>query len=225
MLATLRSLHIFPLIIALVFSTALHTVADDNASAPASRVPLDQLGFFGISGDAHTGLDLSKWVPQMAQIGIHVMRSARPSDPDQMAYLDTLNIKYGYLLHGLPPGDTIDLPGTLPVKDLPAWKAHVADLVKKARGRVCYWEVWNEPPNGIGHHQTAADYARLLVATYDTIKALDPTIPVAMCAKSVHVNWLEKTIQAGAKDHFDFIVLHPYEVLGTAVEHPGPHCF
>jgi hypothetical protein len=195
--------------------------AENDASPQPANLPVTTLSIFGIGGDAHTGLDLPKWMPQMAAIGIHTMRCATPSDPDQMAYLDTLKIKYGALLYRTPPGDTLDALYTLPVKDIPSWKAYVTDQVKKTKGRACYWELWNEPPNGIGPNQTAADYAKLLVATYDTIKALDPNAVVAMCAKSVHVNWLEQTIQAGGKDHFDCIILHPYEVLGTAVELPG----
>jgi hypothetical protein len=187
----------------------------------ASQLPVNSLSIFGIGGDAHTGRDLPKWMPQMAKIGIHVMRCGSPDNPDQMAYMDTIGFKYGALLYGMPPGDTADGSWALPVKDLPDWDAYVTDLVKKTHGRAAYWELWNEPPNGIGPGQTAADYATLLVSTYDTIKALDPNAVVAMCAKSVHVNWLEQTIQAGGKDHFDCIILHPYEVLGTSVEHPG----
>jgi hypothetical protein len=35
-----------------------------------------------------------------------------------------------------------------------------------------------------------------------------------------NVNWIEQTIKAGAKDHFDFIAVHPYETLGV-VESDG----
>jgi polysaccharide biosynthesis protein PslG len=173
---------------------------------------------FGIGGDAHTGQNLTNWIPQMAAIGIHMMRCCYP---EQMDYLSDRNIKFGGLLYSIPPGDTLDAAGTLPVKDLPAWSAYVTDRVKQFKGRVKYWELWNEPPNGIGPGQTAADYGRLLVSTYDAAKAADPACWVGMAAKSVHVNWLEQTIKAGGKDHFDYIVLHPYETLGCAVDHPG----
>ena len=197
--------------------------AQNTNAAPAPSVPVEKanpagLSPFGIGGDAHTGRDLTPWMPKMADIGIHVMRCCYA---DQRDYLDSLGIKYGGLLYGVPPGDTLDAPGTLPVKDLATWSAFVTKNVKEANGRAQYWELWNEPPNGIGAGQTATDYAKLLVSTYDAAKAADPNAPVAMCAKSVHVNWLYQTIQAGGKDHFDVIILHPYETLGTALDHPG----
>ncbi|MGC9942195.1 MAG: hypothetical protein ABSE48_10190 [Verrucomicrobiota bacterium] len=173
---------------------------------------------FGIGGDAHTGQNLTTWIPQMAAIGIHMMRCCYPN---QMDYLADRHMKFGGLLYTIPPGDTLDSPGSLPVKNLGAWSAYVTERVRQARGRVKYWELWNEPPNGIGPGQTAADYARLLITTFDAAKAADPTCRVGMAAKSVHVNWLEQTIKAGGKDHFDYIILHPYETLGCAVDHPG----
>jgi hypothetical protein len=93
--------------------------------------------------------------------------------------------------------------------------------VKHVDGKIKYWEVWNEPPNGVGKNKTPADYAKVVAAAYDAAKAVDPNCLVGLCAKSVHVNYLEQVIQAGAKDHFDYIVLHPYETLGTTMKHPG----
>jgi hypothetical protein len=190
--------------------------------APAADEPLtddiNTWGPFGIGGDYHTGQNLTNWIPQMAAIGIHTMRACYPG---QMDYLAARQIRFGGLLFGRPPGDTLDARGSLPVKDLPRWAAYVTERVKQAGGRVKYWELWNEPPNFIGPGQTAADYARLLVTTYDAAKAADPNCQVGMAAKSVHVNWLEQTIKSGGKDHFDYIVLHPYESLGCAVDHPG----
>lgn len=52
-----------------------------------------------------------------------------------------------------------------------------------------------------------------MIAAYDAAKAVDPACRIGLAAKSVHVNYLEQAIMAGAKDHFDYITLHPYEVL------------
>jgi hypothetical protein len=192
----------------------LPVVADD-ASDP---LPVFTLSSFGIGADYHSGQDLTKWIPQMAKIDIHVMRCCTPA---QMDYLTARDIKFGGLLYGVPPGDTLDAQGTLPVKDLATWSTFVTNTVKQANGRCAYWELWNEPPNGIGPGQTATDYAKLLITTHDAAKAVEPNAVVAMCAKSAHVNWLEQTIQAGGKDHFECIILHPYESLGAAMSLPG----
>ena len=173
---------------------------------------------FGIGGDYHTGQNLTTWIPQMSAIGIREMRACYPN---QMEYLIDHEITFAGLLNELPPGDTIDAPGSLPVKNIPAWTAFVADAVKSRMGHVKYWEIWNEPPNFTGKDQTAADYAKILVTAYDTIKALDPNAEVGMAAQSVNLNYLEQAIKAGAKDHFDYITLHPYEIIGNVADNYG----
>src|SRR5207244_2936009 len=114
-----------------------------------------------------------------------------------------------------------DKKGTLPVNNLPAWSKYVSEVVKHARGRINHWEVWNEPPNGTGRDQTAADYAKIVIAAYDAAKAVDPTCKIGIAAKSVAVTYLDQAIAAGAKGHFDYVTLHPYEVAGCPITHPG----
>ena len=190
-----------------------------HAMGQSISAPTDaELSPFGIGSDHQHSLDLTTWLPQMAAIGVPTLRTCLPN---QMDYVQQHHMQFGGLLYGVPPGDKADPPGTLPVNDLPAWTAFVTGRVKASHKRVKYWEVWNEPPNGIGKNQTAADYAKVMVATYDAAHAVDPGCKVGLAAKSVDINWLEQTIKAGAKDHFDFIVLHPYETLGIAVDHPG----
>ena len=83
------------------------------------------------------------------------------------------------------------------------------------------YEVWNEPPNFTGKDQTPADYAKIVVAAYKAAKAVDPDCLVGLAAKSCHVDYLEQTILAGAKGHYDYIVLHPYEILDGVAENAG----
>ena len=81
---------------------------------------------------------------------------------------------FGGILAGNAPWNKLDARGTMPVHNLTAWSAYVTELVTHVHGRIKYWEVWNEPPNGTGRTQTAADYARLVVASYDAVEAVDP---------------------------------------------------
>jgi hypothetical protein len=213
----------FPFLAALACAIPVMALvrADDTppAASPASPSPeMGQMIPFGIGSDYHTGQNLTPWIPQVAALGIHEIRTCSPAQRD---YLTQQGFRFGGLLYGVPPDDTLDAPYTLPVKDVPGWTRFVTQKVTEAKGSCQYWELWNEPPNGIGKDQTAGDYAKLLVTTYNAAMAADPKSVVGMCAKSVHVNWLEQTIKAGGKDHFDCIILHPYEVLGLAVEHAG----
>jgi hypothetical protein len=223
------------LVVSLLFCSLVtidRGIAADNSSQPAPPlVP------FGIGSDAHQNHDAgtnARWIPQMASIGLTVMRTPNSSwgavEPAegqwkwdtldaQIDYLASQHFMFGGILIGDPKWNTGDQG--LPSNSIPAWSTYVTELVKHVDGKIKYWEVWNEPPNGVGKNKTPADYAKVVAAAYDAAKAVDPNCLVGLCAKSVHVNYLEQVIQAGAKDHFDYIVLHPYETLGTTMKHPG----
>lgn len=196
----------------------------------------DSMSPFGIGACNQTSQELDKWVPQMEKIGLRVFRTCRagwdgvePSEgkwdwrelDGQMKYLTDHGFEYGCLLYTSPGWNKLDKPGTLPVNNIAGWSAYVSETVKHCKGRIKYWEVWNEPPNGTGKDQTPADYAKLMVATYDAAKAADPTALVGLAAKSAHILYLEQAIKAGAKGHYDYIVLHPYEVLNGIADHAG----
>ncbi|WP_206026128.1 beta-galactosidase [Roseimicrobium sp. ORNL1] len=197
------------------------------------------LGSFGI-GSCHINgrsvQDAERWVPQMQAIGLKYYRALPTGwsqvEPEegkwdwkdldgQLQYLTERGFAVGGLLNGGVKWNALDKPGTLPVNNLPAWSNYVSAIVQRTKGRVKRWEVWNEPPNGTGRDQTPVDYAKLVVASYKAAKAADPTCLVGIAAKSVHVNYLEQAIKAGAKDHFDYITLHPYEVLNGVADNVG----
>ena len=226
------------LLLAAILTAALFPAAIPAAAAPVPAADT-ALGPFGI-GSCHvnnrSAQDNARWIPQMSAIGLKYYRTAHTGweavEPkagnwtwdaldQQMDYLTEQHLEFGGILYGNARWNTKDRPGTLPVNNLPAWSAYVSAVVKHAKGRETYWEVWNEPPNGTGRDQTPADYAKIMISAYDAAKAADPACLVGLAAKSVHVNYLEQVIKAGAKDHFDYLTLHPYEVLNGIVDNVG----
>lgn len=172
----------------------------------------------------------------MAEIGLHFNRSPatywgaiEPKEGKwawenldaQINYLQEHQIECGALLLGNVDWNKADAPGSLPVNNLPGWSRYVSELVKHLKGKVKYFEVWNEPPNFTGKNQTPADYAKIVVSAYEAAKAANPDCLVGLAAKSSHINYLEQVIKAGAKDHFDWIALHPYEVLDGIASRAG----
>ncbi len=198
-----------------------------------------ELSPFGIGGghiNSRNVADLARWIPQMEDIGVRELRSIATSWgaveskqgafdwknlDEQLGYLSQHQITTGGLLLGSPSWNTLDKPGSLPVNNIAGWSNYVSEIVKHTKGRIQHWEVWNEPPNFTGKDQTPTDYAKLVVAAYDAAKAADPSCLIGLAAKSAHVNYLEQVIKAGAKDHFDYITLHPYEVLDGIADNKG----
>ena len=215
-----------------VFCHVTATVAAAEASGQAGA----ELSPFGIGScyiNNRSAQDDARWIPQMAAIGIQVMRTCHTAwdnvEPKegqwswsaldtQMDFMRSNHMEFGGILIGSVPWDK---EKGLPVDNVPAWSNYVFHVVQHVGRKVKYWEVWNEPPNFIGPKQTAADYAKILVSAYDAAKKANPDCLVGLAAKSVHVNFIEQVIKAGGRDHFDFITLHPYEVLGTVADGAG----
>lgn len=173
------------------------------------------------------------WVPQLAAIGIKMYRTPNTGwgavekvegkwtwdELDkQMKYLEDQHMAFGAILHGAGRKDP---RGNLPVNGLSDWSNYVSEVAKHVKGRIKYFEVWNEPPNGTGRTQTPADYAKIVAGAYDAVHAVDQTDMLGITAKSAHINYIEQTIKNGAKDHFDWISLHPYEVLNGIADNIG----
>lgn len=207
--------------------------AQNAAEAPAQLTP------FGI-GSCHvngrTVDDFSRWMPQMAEIGVKFLRSpavqwgsVEPEEGNwkwdnldaQLKYLQERKIETGALLIGTPGWNKADAGGSLPVNNITGWSRYVSETVKHLKGQVKWFEVWNEPPNFTGKKQTPADYAKIVANAYNAAKAANPDALVGLAAKSAHINYLEQVIKAGAKDHFDWISLHPYEVLDGIADKAG----
>jgi polysaccharide biosynthesis protein PslG len=50
----------------------------------------------------------------------------------------------------------------------------VADIVRHAKGRIKYWDVWNEPDGELFFNGTMADVATMAKHVRDVVKAIDP---------------------------------------------------
>ena len=226
----LHKAHLTILVLSLCVPPGTRLVA--STFPPDDGAPGSDASPFGFSADNQTTYSLGTYAPQMARAGIKWIRgfpTFNVIEPTEGRF-DWTTVDHflgaaarnkmqvsGLFFYNAPwikPAG-----GTLPTSNLQAWSAYVSAVVTHSRDRVTYWEVWNETPNFIGKG-TADDYARTVVAAYDAAKHADPACQVGLSIQSVNVNWLEQTIKAGAKGHFDFIAVHPYETLGT-VESDG----
>lgn len=209
------------------------------ASENGASEPQQAWSPFGV-GSCHINnrsvQDNARWIPEMQAIGITTYRTPHcnwgslerekgkwswENLDAQMNYLDQRGFEYGCLVIGNPRWNQADPPGHLPVNNVEGWSNYVTKLCERVKGRATRLEIWNEPPNFTGKNQTPADYAKLVVAADLAAKKVDPSFRIGLAAKSVHVNYLEQTIRSGAKTHFDYVVLHPYEVLDGVADNSG----
>jgi hypothetical protein len=110
----------------------------------------------------------------------------------------------------------------LPPAEPGDFAAFLTRIVSRYRGRIQYWEIWNEPnlPHFWTHPDPAA-YTRLLQAAYPAIKAADPTATVLAGALAPvdpgedaypTLAFVDAMYAAGAKGSFDALSFHPYSV-------------
>jgi hypothetical protein len=99
---------------------------------------------------------------------------------------------------------------------LDAWKTYVQKVVERYQSRIPVWEVWNEQNiPGFWKEPDPAAYLTLLKASYETIKAVNPKLQVAVGGYAgVPTNYIDRLYLAGAKPCFDIMNVHPYS-------HPG----
>lgn len=122
---------------------------------------------------------------------------------DVIARIEAKGIRY------LPIFHTDKMKG-LPFERMDLWCDYVRRCVERYRGRITHWEVCNEvnmKTAGIPPEQ----YVKLLKATYETVKACDPSAKVTtMGFAGFAYDYIERMYAAGARDYFDILNVHAY---------------
>ena len=91
-----------------------------------------------------------------------------------------------------------------------AYRRLATEAVNRYRGKVDYWQIWNEP-NGGYWNGSPEQYARLLAASGKAIHEANPSARVlglnmAFC----DVIWAERILKLVPYDCFDIACFHPY---------------
>jgi polysaccharide biosynthesis protein PslG len=119
---------------------------------------------------------------------------------------------------------------TIPV-DLEVFEAFVSRVAERYRGRIRWWEVWNEPnsdtflkgPYSVHPDRRWHDYRLILERARRALKRADP-LNVIVLGGLAHTseNWgqdLEACYATGISSQCDVIAIHPY--VGVASSDPG----
>jgi hypothetical protein len=122
-------------------------------------------------------------------------------------------MRYDWHLPPADPGDFADF---------------LTRIVSRYRGRIQYWEIWNEP--NLSHFWTNPDpvaYTELLRAAYPAIKTADPAATVLAGALAPvapgedgypTLAFVDTMYTAGAKGSFDALSFHPYSIGAPVAE-------
>lgn len=195
---------------------AVHTARLEPWSPPPAE--LGNRSPFGIATSHRSAKNLSSWLPTVRQAGVSWLRGFDVSAAeDRLSDAERWKVDVAGFLAWSPGGKRL----TFPVNDLPAWSEYVEKLVTRCKGRVKYWEVWNEPPN-FTEDKSPESYAQVVMTAYRAAKKVDPGVQIGLATRSSYVQWLDAAIQAGAKDHFDYLTVHPYELLGSVARGGEP---
>ena len=219
------------LLASIYFSAAMCLAADPGT---VTRPPSP----WGISSSASSFRNHEEWFPKMADAEIRTVRLfpewngfESPKGTWNWANGDRLvksakdhRLEINGILMGSPPGSKAT--HAFPMDNLEEWSQYVTAVVGRYKNNVRYWEVWNEGNGGFndGHH-TTADYARLAIATYEAAKKADPQSKVGLTVASFDAPYLHQAIRAmaaqGKPDHFDFLCIHPYEIVDGLADTDG----
>lgn len=97
-----------------------------------------------------------------------------------------------------------------------AWAGFITALVKRYKGRIASYEMWNEP-NAIGFFSgTAGDMEHMVSIAYPIIKSIDPKAIVVSPAPSStgwptpYDKWMDQFLAAGGGKYVDVIAWHAY---------------
>ena len=107
-------------------------------------------------------------------------------------------------------------------KFIPQFEAFCTALAARYRGRVRYYELWNEPNgyswinDGGSNGHMAHTYVPWLKRWYKAMKAGDPDCVLAIGGLDYHsgvkegYRYIEDVYRAGGRDYFDAVAIHPY---------------
>ncbi len=114
---------------------------------------------------------------------------------------------------GLQGGSSFYGPGSsAPPVSESVWTAWVTAVAQHAKGKVKYWEIWNEPYQSAAFRANIPSLARLAQLAYPILKNADANNKVLTPSFDAYSNdFLERYLQAGGGAYADIVSLHAYD--------------
>lgn len=93
------------------------------------------------------------------------------------------------------------------------WKDYVRIVATRYKGRIHYYEIWNEPNLSEFYSGTVDQMVRLAREAYTILKEVDPTVKVvspSVTSGTMGIPWLEQYFTKGGATYADIIGYHFY---------------
>jgi hypothetical protein len=97
-----------------------------------------------------------------------------------------------------------------PPANIQDWRDYITAVAQRYKGRIRYYEIWNEPNDPTYYTGTVAELAQLTAEAYRILKAVDPGNTVLSPA-AFQPGYLDQLLQAGIGPNVDMIAFHFYE--------------
>jgi hypothetical protein len=159
------------------------------------------------SGTAWTSLEPQKGVWNWQPLDIWVAAAEQHGVPDILltlgqtpAWASTNPDDVNYVGAGAPapPADNQD------------WRDYITAVAQRYKGRIRYYEIWNEPNDTTYYTGTVAELAELTAEAYSILKSVDPGNTVLSPA-AYEPGYLDQLLQAGIGSNVDMIAFHFYQ--------------
>ena len=98
---------------------------------------------------------------------------------------------------------------TAPPKNMADWTNYITTVARRYKGRIKYYEVWNEPNDPTFYSGTVAQIAALTKAASEALKAVDPDAKL-ITAPAYSPGYLDQYLATGAGQYADIIGYHAY---------------
>ena len=201
------------------FSVDDVTFTDANGLPVSGGVPWPQARFGTLrlwdSGTSWTSLEPLRGVWNFAPLDAWVAAAQAKRIPD---ILLTLGQTPAWASSNPDDVNYVGAGAPAPPSNIQDWRDYITAVAQRYKGRIRYYEIWNEPNDNTYFTGTVAQLAQLTEEAYQIFKAVDPQNTVISPA-AYSAGYLDTFLATGAGEYVDVIGHHFYT---TPPETTGP---
>jgi hypothetical protein len=193
-----------------VFSVDDAAFTDASGQAVSGGVPWPTAGFGTLrlwdSGTSWTALEPQKGVWNWAPLDTWVAAAAAHGVGD---ILLTLGQSPGWASSSPDTVNYVGAGAPAPPANIQDWRDYITAVAQRYKGRIRYYEIWNEPNDPTYYTGTVPQLAQLTQEAYQILKAADPGNTV-VAPVPYTTGYLDQLLAAGVGSNVDILAYHIY---------------